>query len=115
MPAPQGRIELALRADWPRRPRQQVDPLHGKPSLTNWQLLAFDETAQTSRLALQPHTGRTHQLRVHLAAIGHAIVGDALYAPAPHDAPRLMLHACALWLSHPLHGTALQLHCAAPF
>lgn len=114
MPAPQGRIELPLRADWPRRPLQVVDTLKGKPSITDWQLLAFDGAAQTSRLALQPLTGRTHQLRVHLAAIGHAIVGDALYAPPP-GAPRLMLHACALLLSHPLHGTTLKLVCAAPF
>jgi tRNA pseudouridine32 synthase/23S rRNA pseudouridine746 synthase len=95
-----GEINLPLAADWPNRPRQQVDHATGKPSLTRWQVLARNEAAGTTRLALTPVTGRTHQLRVHLAAIGHAIVGDALYAsPAwAQAAPRLLLHACALGL-----------------
>ena len=110
-----GRIELPLAADWPRRPLQKVDLQHGKPSITDWQLLDFDASQGIARLALQPLTGRSHQLRVHLAAIGHPIVGDALYAPAQLQAHRLMLHACALSLQHPTSGQRLQLHCAAPF
>ena len=95
-----GEIKLPLAADWPNRPRQQVDQAAGKPSLTRWQVLARDEARGTTRLALTPITGRSHQLRVHLAAIGHAILGDTLYAPAPwaQAAPRLLLHACALSL-----------------
>lgn len=96
--AAQGEIDLPLAADWPQRPRQQVCRRSGKPSLTRWRLLSHDTAAGTSRLALEPVTGRTHQLRVHLAAIGHPILGDALYAP-PHwlaAAPRLLLHACHL-------------------
>jgi tRNA pseudouridine32 synthase/23S rRNA pseudouridine746 synthase len=95
-----GEIKLPLAADWPNRPRQQVDTAAGKPSLTRWQVLARDEARGTTRLALTPITGRSHQLRVHLAAIGHAILGDTLYAPAPwaQAAPRLLLHACALSL-----------------
>lgn len=106
----QGRIALALAADWPRRPRQQVDP-GGKPARTEWQRLAHE--GEQTRLALQPLTGRTHQLRVHLSAIGHPIVGDLLYDGPP--APRLMLHACALALPHPHAGTVLRLSSAAPF
>jgi tRNA pseudouridine32 synthase/23S rRNA pseudouridine746 synthase len=112
-----GRIELPLACDWPRRPLQKVDALQGKPSITQWHLLSSDAGQRTSRLALQPLTGRTHQLRLHLAAIGHPILGDALYAPpdVQRRAPRLLLHACALALDHPLSAARLQLRCDAPF
>lgn len=112
---PAGRIDLPLVADWPRRPLQKVDSAEGKPSITEWQLLAFDANRQTSRLALRPLTGRTHQLRVHLAAIGHPIVGDALYAPPALHGTRLMLHAQGLCLPHPLDGHELRLRCEPPF
>ncbi len=91
-----GLIDLPLAADWPNRPRQQVDPTHGKPSQTRWQALSHD--GGTTRVRLEPLTGRSHQLRVHLATLGHAILGDALYA-APDIAaasPRLLLHASEL-------------------
>lgn len=110
----QGCIELPLGADWPNRPRQQVDRQHGKPSQTLWRVLARDASARTTRLELEPHTGRSHQLRVHLLAIGHPILGDALYAPAM-AAPRLMLHACALTLPHPDDGRPLNFSSAVPF
>lgn len=111
-----GLIDLPLMADWPRRPLQQVDAA-GKPSQTRWQVLAHDAQARTTRLRLEPVTGRTHQLRVHLQAIGHPILGDALYAPPAVQAraPRLLLHACALQLAHPVTGEALTFTCAAPF
>jgi tRNA pseudouridine32 synthase/23S rRNA pseudouridine746 synthase len=115
MPQSQGRIELPLMADWPRRPLQKVDAVQGKPSITDWQLVAFDTERQVSRLALRPLTGRTHQLRVHLAAIGHPIFGDALYAPSGLQGGRLMLHAQTLRFTHPLDGRTLQLHCEPPF
>ena len=117
MPAAGGRIELPLMADWLRRPLQEVDALAGKPSITDWQLTGYDDARQTSRLALQPLTGRTHQLRLHLAAIGHPILGDTLYAPPDiaERAPRLLLHACALAFEHPLGGMRLQLRCEPPF
>jgi tRNA pseudouridine32 synthase/23S rRNA pseudouridine746 synthase len=117
MPAAAGRIELPLMADWPRRPLQKVDAAQGRPSTTDWQVIGFDETRQTSRLALQPLTGRTHQLRLHLAAIGHPILGDALYAPPAvfERAQRLLLHANQLSFDHPLSGARLQLGCEAPF
>ena len=112
-----GEIDLPLGADWPNRPRQQVDTAHGKPSLTRWRVLSRDTSRQTTRLALQPQTGRTHQLRVHLSAIGHAILGDALYASVDvaSAAPRLLLLASALGLDHPQHGGRLELHSGAPF
>lgn len=91
-----GLIDLPLAADWPNRPRQQVDPTHGKPSQTRWQALSHG--GGTTRVRLEPLTGRSHQLRVHMAALGHAIVGDTLYAaPAIATAsPRLLLHASEL-------------------
>jgi tRNA pseudouridine32 synthase/23S rRNA pseudouridine746 synthase len=117
MPASAGRIELPLAADWPRRPLQKVDMLAGKPSTTDWRLIGFDATRQCSRVHLQPLTGRTHQLRLHLAAIGHPILGDALYAPPAvfERAQRLLLHANQLSFDHPLSGTRLRLGCEAPF
>jgi len=79
-------------------------------------VLQRDAAGQRTRLHLSPLTGRTHQLRVHLAAAGHAIVGDALYA-SPHDPaePRLLLHASELQLAHPLDGTDLRLQSQPPF
>lgn len=94
-------IDAPLARDWPNRPRQQVHAASGKPSQTLWRLLAHDAASNTSRLALQPLTGRTHQLRLHLAHIGHPIVGDMLYGCQGAAAPRLLLHACNLRLRHP--------------
>ena len=103
--ADDGEITSALRVDWPNRPRQLVDEQHGKPSLTRWRVLQRD--LQTTRLQLEPVTGRSHQLRVHLQSIGHPIRGDELYAPLPLNAPRLMLHATGLQLQHPISGQPL--------
>lgn len=112
-----GDIDLPLAADWPNRPRQQVDMANGKPSLTRWEVLDQDTGGSWTRLALQPVTGRSHQLRVHLLAIGHPILGDALYQPetAAQEAPRLMLHAAALAFRHPADGHEVQVRAAAPF
>lgn len=107
-------IDLPLIPDWPQRPRSKVDHATGKPSRTRWRALQHDAASNTTRVSLEPVTGRTHQLRVHLQAIGHPIVGDALYGP-PDGAPRLMLHACALGLAHPVTGEWLQWERAASF
>jgi tRNA pseudouridine32 synthase / 23S rRNA pseudouridine746 synthase len=109
----QADIELPLIADWPNRPRQKVDHASGKPSLTRCRVLSRDVAAGTTRVELEPVTGRTHQLRVHLQAIGHPIVGDALYTSSPH--PRLLLHACRIELVHPGSGQTLRLHSEIPF
>jgi tRNA pseudouridine32 synthase/23S rRNA pseudouridine746 synthase len=98
-------IDLPLLPDWPNRPLSKVDTEHGKPSLTRWRALAYDSAADTTRLELEPVTGRSHQLRLHLQAIGHPILGDALYAPGPVQArsPRLLLHATAHHPAPPRH------------
>jgi tRNA pseudouridine32 synthase / 23S rRNA pseudouridine746 synthase len=110
----EGCIDLPLAADWPNRPCQQVDRERGKASLTRWRVLARDAARGSSRLELEPVTGRSHQLRVHLMSIGHAIVGDALYAPAA-PAARLMLHASALTIPHPVDARLLNFSSRVPF
>lgn len=107
-------IDLPLIVDWPNRPRSKVDHAIGKPSRTRWRPLAYDAAADRTRLQLAPVTGRSHQLRVHLQAIGHPILGDELYGP-PDGAPRLMLHAESLALAHPASGQALHFHTPAAF
>lgn len=112
----EGTIDLPLAADWPQRPRQKVDPQDGKPSTTHWHVL--QRGGACTVLQLSPVTGRTHQLRVHLAAIGHPIVGDALYGPAAEDhaaVPRLLLHASSLELAHPHKGVMARFESAPPF
>ncbi|RPD83915.1 RluA family pseudouridine synthase [Luteimonas sp. 100069] len=115
-----GLIDLPVGADWPNRPRQAVDHLNGKPARTRWRLLehllAADD-APCTRLALAPETGRTHQLRVHLQAVGHPILGDTLYAPPETTARahRLLLHAEALVFDHPHTGERLRIASSAPF
>ena len=115
--AAQGEIDLPLSADWPNRPKQKVDRETGKPSLTRWRVLGSDAAHDTTRLELEPVTGRAHQLRVHLLAIGHPIVGDALYAPPEviAQADRLLLHASSLRFTHPATGEQITLESAAPF
>ncbi len=109
-------IELPLRVDWPNRPRQAVDPA-GKPSVTRWRALGPGPLDGTTRVELEPVTGRSHQLRVHLLAIGHPIVGDALYAPpdVAQAAPRLLLHAAGLALPHPATGAPMRWTSPLPF
>ncbi len=111
----QGRIDLPIIKDWPNRPLQKVDHAEGKPSVTHWHLLAVE--GATARLELSPETGRSHQLRVHLNAIGHPILGDQLYGTlqSKAGAGRLQLHACALGVIHPVSGERVVLHSDAPF
>jgi tRNA pseudouridine32 synthase/23S rRNA pseudouridine746 synthase len=110
-------IDLPIIVDWPRRPLRIIDAEHGKPSQTRWRVMAFDAAANTTRVELEPLTGRSHQLRVHLQALGHPILGDALYAPAEVQAkaPRLLLHACALRFTHPASGLPLSFESAPGF
>lgn len=117
MPGDAGEIDLPLIADWPNRPRQMVDAVRGRPSRTRWRVLSRDAARACTRVELEPVTGRSHQLRVHLQAIGHPILGDTLYAPPAIAAgsPRLLLHASRLQLAHPVGGHALDLMIAPPF
>lgn len=115
--ADHGEIDLPLAADWPNRPRQKVDAAGGKPSRTLYRVIGHDPQRNCTRVALQPVTGRSHQLRVHLLALGHPILGDALYADARvrDAAPRLLLHASELAFEHPLEGRALEFRSTPPF
>ena len=110
-------IDLPLIVDWLRRPRSKVDHAIGKPSRTRWQALGPGPLPETTRVRLEPLTGRTHQLRVHLMELGHPIVGDPLYAPPETQAlsPRLLLHACELGFEHPASGQHLHLCSPTPF
>lgn len=111
-----GEVDLPLICDWPNRPRQKVDFDIGKRSLTRFVLLAIDRDKNTSRVELEPITGRSHQLRVHMAALGHPILGDELYGT--DDDPRtdrLTLHATELGFVHPQTGSEMRFHSTAPF
>jgi tRNA pseudouridine32 synthase/23S rRNA pseudouridine746 synthase len=112
--ASEGMIDLPLGPDWNDRPRQMVDHENGRASQTRWQVLSHD--GHTSRVQLHPKTGRSHQLRVHMQALGHPILGDPIYASGPaRDFPRLMLHAQTLCLHHPQTGARVTFTAAAPF
>ena len=114
MESPTGEVNLPIVADWPKRPLRKIDAKHGKPSLTRYRSLAHDAESNISRVELEPVTGRTHQLRLHMTAIGHPILGDALYGNAT-SAARLLLHASMLSFAHPLSGELLNLVSVAPF
>ena len=107
-----GLIDLPMRKDMEQRlpPKHMIDHKQGKPAITEWKVLECDET--TTRVALFPKTGRSHQLRLHLQAIGFPIVGDNIYGQAGE---RLMLHAEVLEFRHPESGEPIQLECPAPF
>ena len=110
-----GSIDLPLIKDWPNRPLQKVDAVHGKPSVTHWRILELEQ--DSARLELVPETGRSHQLRVHLNAIGHPILGDQLYGtePSKAGADRLQLHASLLGITHPVTGKHVIQNSSAPF
>ena len=115
-PAPPGwqAIDLPIAADWPNRPRQIISP-EGRPSLTYWRVLERQQEPDRALLELEPHTGRSHQLRVHLQAMGHPILGDALYSPADGpSSPRLQLHAWRLTLPHPFTAQTLTVQAPLP-
>lgn len=105
-----GQIDLPIIVDWPNRPRRMIDHQTGKPSTTRWRVLDPEMSAATTRVELEPITGRSHQLRVHLQALGHPILGDALYGNprSQAQADRLLLHACLLELPHPVSGLPLR-------
>jgi len=111
----QGSIDLPLITDWPNRPRQKVDHEIGKQSLTEYEVLS--DTVTGVEVRLTPITGRSHQLRVHMSAIGHAILGDQLYAhdEAKAAAPRLCLHAYSLKFDHPISGVRSEFSTVCPF
>ena len=110
-----GSIDLPLVVDWPNRPLQKVDIKEGKDALTHWHVLKRERNA--TRVRLIPETGRTHQLRVHMMSIGHAILGDRFYGNAIEInlAKELQLHAKQLVFNHPKSGKSLALISKVPF
>lgn len=109
-----GRVDLPLCVDWPNRPRQHVDHENGKPAITDWRVVR--DTDRESRVRLMPQTGRSHQLRVHMQALGHPILGDPFYAEGPaRDFDRLMLHSEELRVKHPDSGQMMRFRSSAPF
>ena len=112
----QGTIDLPLICDWPNRPRQMVDHATGKPSTTHYVVLARAEKLKQTRIGLTPITGRSHQLRVHMASLGHAIMGDSLYSVnPPPGGQRLLLHAAKLRFPHPVSGEPVNCVSDVPF
>lgn len=114
---PVGLIDKPMICDWPNRPRQIIDYEKGKPAQTRYETIEYMPGNHTTRLMLTPVTGRTHQLRLHCQSIGHAILGDSLYA-SPEviaGAERLLLHATSLSFAHPISGESIVIESAPPF
>lgn len=121
----QGSVDLPLICDWPNRPKQKVDHENGKQSLTHYQVLSYSKLNsegkssenESTLVELTPVTGRSHQLRVHMLALGHPILGDRLYAheQALTVSPRLQLHAQNLSLAHPVTDELLSFVATCPF
>lgn len=110
-----GRIDLPMRKDLNDPPRHMIDDKQGRAAVTQFRVL--ERLDDRTRIELRPITGRSHQLRLHLRAIGHPILGDDLYAPAAvlAMADRLMLHAQMLWLVHPSNAAPMTFEAVAPF
>jgi len=110
-------IDLPMLVDWPNRPKRTINHVEGQSALTRWRCTAVDTAANTSRVELEPVTGRTHQLRVHMQAIGHPMVGDTLYAPpeVQAQADRLLLHSGLLSFPHPVTGEVHEYTVAPAF
>jgi tRNA pseudouridine32 synthase/23S rRNA pseudouridine746 synthase len=115
--AASGEIDLPINVDWLNHPKQKVDHDKGRPSRTRYRLLDICAARGMSRVELEPITGRTHQLRVHMAAMGHPILGDDFYGtPASlAKAEHMMLHACQIEFADPETGAPLCIECAPPF
>ena len=110
-------IDLPIATDWVNRPLMKIDKHDGKPSQTHYRVIKHDADNVCTHLELAPVTGRTHQLRLHLQAIGHSILGDHLYATDEVQAKstRLMLHASRLTLMHPVTGRQMDWFLNNPF
>ena len=112
-----GCVDLPMRCDWPNRPRQIIDFELGKSALTHWQIIARDEINNIATVKLKPVTGRTHQLRLHMQALGTPILGDEFYASVKgvKAAPHLQLHAAMLEITHPLTNASITFTAPTPF
>ena len=112
----EGLVDLPLICDWPNRPKQKVCYETGKPAQTEYEVVEY-AADNTARVVLKPITGRSHQLRVHMLALGHPILGDRFYASpeARAMAPRLLLHAEMLTITHPAYGNSMTFKAPADF
>jgi tRNA pseudouridine32 synthase/23S rRNA pseudouridine746 synthase len=110
-----GRVDQPIAVDWPNRPMQCIDPVHGREAITEWEVLGHE--GDFTRVQLKPLTGRSHQLRIHLNHLGHPIVGDNLYAHerALAAGMRLELHAQVLEFTHPGTKETTSFEAACPF
>jgi len=110
----EGTVDLPIIVDWPNRPLQKIDHDTGRPAQTDWRVVRTGEGE--TRVRLMPRTGRSHQLRVHMLALGHPILGDPFYASGPaRDYPRLMLHSETLQFRHPDGGKGMRVSAKPPF
>lgn len=111
-----GRIDQPIAPDRDHRPKSKLSA-QGKPAVTDYRVLARDAEHNTTRLALFPVTGRSHQLRLHCLALGHPILGCGFYAPpaVQAQAARLLLHAQTLAFAHPGDQSAVTVQAPAPF
>lgn len=105
-----GEINLPIITDWPNRPKQKIDFLNGKTSRTQYKVISYNERMNCTRIKLIPITGRSHQLRVHMQSIGHAILADELYATDDiiTKADRLLLHASYVSFVHPITHNLIE-------
>lgn len=110
-----GTIEAPIICDWPNRPKQKICSETGKPATTHYEVLNAEN--DHARVKLTPVTGRSHQLRIHLAHIGHPILGCAFYAHenALNASPRLLLHAHTLGFTHPSTEHWMAFESTVPF
>lgn len=113
----EGSVDVPLITDWENRPRQIVHFELGKQAKTLFQLMDYDVETDQSRVRLEPVTGRSHQLRVHMMHIGHPIMGDKLYHPEPakFHLKRMALHAAFLSFQHPLQQHLVEIKSVIPF
>lgn len=102
-----GVIDLPIAPDMENRPKYKICAGTGRQSVTEFTVVSRDEVGQTSRLLLHPITGRSHQLRLHMQAIGHPILGCEFYADevALKKSARLLLHATELAFNHPVNAS----------
>lgn len=109
---PRGKIEAPIGRDPARPTRRRVAP-EGKPAVTHYRVVRSWDRVSLLEVGLE--TGRTHQIRVHLAAIGHPVVGDTTYGrTGPVNSPRLFLHAAFLAFTHPVSGERISVESPLP-
>jgi 23S rRNA pseudouridine1911/1915/1917 synthase len=111
---PTGTIDAPIGSDPARPTRRRVDPA-GRPARTHYRVVRAWTRPACALLEVRLETGRTHQIRVHLASIGHPVVGDRVYGrPGAVDAPRIFLHASRIELDHPVTAERLVVESPLP-